>query len=245
MLADMDATALRWVLAIIGIVVIAGVYLFSQHQNRIRRQGAIKTFTQDELDNDLIEDEHLRQELSSISTKIDQEDLHQEMGDIKINPALDANIKKTKTEKPAVKLPSVMQQISNDKLVAHVLKHADDQLLTGMDLESAFKHIGLQVDDDGYARLQEYPGERVLFADMTESGSFSGISDQQFHTYGIVCLFDISACEQPRSCYELMLKKVDELVRMLDLKVYNENLQLLTLQHVTETRDKLKAASSA
>ena len=152
----MDAGALRWILAIIGILVIAGVYLFAQHQNRIRRQGAIKTFTQDELENGLIEDENLRQELSSISTMLDQDDLKQDIGDLKINPALDANIKQSSKPKPAIHLPLVMQKVSDDNLIAHVLKHADDRVLTGMEIENAFQHIGLQVDDDGYARLQEY-----------------------------------------------------------------------------------------
>ena len=57
----------------------------------------------------------------------------------------------------------------------------------------------------------------------------------------MVCFFDCSCYEQPKGCYELMLKKVDELVRILDLKVYDENLQLLTLQHVTDTRKRLDA----
>ena len=37
----MDATALRWILAIIGVLVIAGVYLFTIYQNRLRRNAAI------------------------------------------------------------------------------------------------------------------------------------------------------------------------------------------------------------
>ena len=56
----MDATTLRWVLAVIGVVVIAGVYFFSVYQGRIRRQGAVKTFTHDEFERGLIEDDNLR-----------------------------------------------------------------------------------------------------------------------------------------------------------------------------------------
>ena len=44
---------------------------------------------------------------------------------------------------------------------------------------------------------------------------------------------------RPLGCYEIMLKKVDELVRILELKVYSQDLDLLTLQHVTDIRKKL------
>ena len=36
-----------------------------------------------------------------------------------------------------------------------------------------------------------------------------------------------------------MLKKIDELVRLLEIKVYDESLLLLTLKHVTDTRQRL------
>lgn len=239
----MDATALRWVLAIIGVVVIGGVYLFAVYQNRIRRQASVDTFTRDELENELIEDDHLREELSSISTMLDQDDLKDEVREISINPALDAAIKQRAAGRKAepLHLPLPMQQIAPDKLIAHVLKHADDRVLTGEELVNAFRHARLELDGQGFARFEGVPDGCFVFANLSEDGSLREIVDPQFYSYGITCFFEITACAQPRVCYELMLKKVDELVRMLDLKVYNEELQLLTLQHVTDTRERLKA----
>ncbi len=240
----MDATALRWVLAVIGIVVIAGVYLFAQYQNRVRRRGAIDTLTQAELEHDLIEDEGLREELSSISTRLEQDDVDPGVDEIKINPALDASIKQSAGKKKrVVHLPRILQLIGDNNLVAHVLKHADDRVLTSAELRDAFRHGGLQVGTDGYARLEETSDGGFMFGDLSETGSFASIEDPQFSSYGIVGFFDLSTCEEPRVCYELMLKKTDELVRMLDLKVYNQDLQLLTLQHVTETRERLQGGA--
>ena len=73
---------------------------------------------------------------------------------------------------------------------------------------------------------------------LTSSGSFGDLSEQAL-SQGLVCCINLEKCEFPLDCYELMLKKVDELVRLLDLKVYDQNDELLTLQHVTDIRKKL------
>lgn len=240
----MDATALRWVLAVIGIIVIAGVYLYTLYQNKLRQRAAVKTMTQHELESGQIEDEALSQELSSISNMLNQDVLQKDITDIKINPALDAGISVQKKDKQAIHLPHIMYQIEQGNLIAHVLKHADDRVLTGQEINSAFQQAGLHIDTEGFARLDDTSSSMFKLANMTASGSFENLEDPQFFTYGMVCFFDCASYEQPQSCYELMLKKVDELVRILDLKVYNEDLQLLTLQHVTDTRNRLRAACS-
>ena len=240
----MDATALRWVLAIIGIIVIGGVYLYTVYQNKLRQRAAVKTLTQKELESGQIEDELLSQELSSISNMLDQDIVQKDITDIKINPALDANISTSQKVKQAIHLPHIMYQIDQSNLIAHVLKHADDRVLTGQEIANAFKHTGLYIDDEGFARPEDTSGALFKLANMTASGSFKDLQDPQFYTYGMVCFFDCSCYEKPQSCYEVMLKKVDELVRMMDLKVYDEDLQLLTLQHVTNTRNRLRAACS-
>lgn len=238
----MDATALRWVLAITGIIVIGGVYLYTLYQNKLRRRAAIKTYTQQELDSGQIEDQVLSREISSINNILDEEDLNRDITDIKINPAMDVSMLETRSKKPAVHLPQIMAQIETHNLVAHILKHSDDRVLTGQEIQQAFRHTGFVVGDDGFGQLEDAEFSHFKLANMTASGSFNELNEAQFFSYGMVCFFDCSSYKQPNTCYELMLKKVDELVRVLDLKVYNEDLQLLTLQHVTDTRKRLEAA---
>lgn len=239
----MDATSLRWVLAIIGIIILVGVYLYTIYQNKLRRSAAIKTLTHEELESGVIEDETLRNELSSINTMLDQEDLDDEIQGIKINPAVDHAVKPKNEKKPEIHLPQSLHDILTENLVAHVLKHADDRVLTGIEVKNAFIHANLEMNEDGFVEFKESPAARFRFLNMTLSGSFLEIDDPQFYSYGLVCFFDGALCDKPVSCYELMLKKIDELVRILDLKVYNEDLQLLTLQHVTETRNRLMSGT--
>ncbi len=235
----MDPGALRWVLAVIGVLVIVGVYLFTVHQNRMRRRHAYKTLTQDEVEQGIIEDEHLREELTSITNLLGQEVLKDDVSHIRINPAIDASQHVPRRRPEPLRLPLVMQRVADENLIGHILKHEDNRLLTARELSEAFTHVGLSLSDDGLM----IPLDLQCFsiANLSEEGDFFGLADDQFSTSGFVCFFDISVQQQPRACYEVMLKKVDELVRLLDLKVYDEHLQLLTLEHVTSTRDRLRA----
>ncbi len=235
----MDATSLRWILGIIGVVVILAVYLFSIYQSKLRRHAAIKTFTQDELETGVIEDESLRDELSHINTMLDQDVGKDDIADIKITPALDSRVVVEETLRPELVLPSGLLDIARSHRVAHVLKPDDDHLLTSAELISAMQQMQLDLQDDGLVKSEAEQNSNFYLASLSGDGTLTGMSDPQYSTPGLVCFFDISNSEQPMGCYEFMLKKIDELVRVLNLKVYDEDLNLLTLQHVTEIRSRI------
>ena len=52
----MDASSLRWTLAIIGIVLLVGIYLYGLQQNKMRKRAARETFTREEIDSAFTED---------------------------------------------------------------------------------------------------------------------------------------------------------------------------------------------
>jgi FtsZ-interacting cell division protein ZipA len=235
----MDATSLRWILGIIGVLVILGVYLLSIYQSKLRRNAAIKTFTQDELESGVIEDEKLRDELSHINTMLDQEVTEEDVEDIKITPTLDTGVAVEEMPRPVLILPSALLDIARDDRVVHVLKPDDDHLLTSEELISAMQHVEVDLKEDGLVKSEIDADADFILASLTEDGSLASMNDAQFSIPGLVCYFDIAHCEQPMGCYEFMLKKIDELVRVLNLKVYDEDMHLLTLQHVTEIRARI------
>lgn len=232
----MDASALRWVLAIIGVVVIVGIYLYSIYHERLRRRGAASTLTREELEAAIIEDESLRKELSSINSMLDRELNSDEINDIKINPGLEAETRKTQAQQPVKELPACVQEINSKDLVAHVLMPDDGRLLTGEELLNAFVHTGFQLNDDGFFHLLEPQPAEFKLCNLTKTGSLKQVDQADFSTPGMVIYFDMSGCGQAQGCYELMLKKIDELVRILDVKVYSHDFQLLTIQHVSDIR---------
>jgi FtsZ-interacting cell division protein ZipA len=233
----MDSSALRWVLAIIGILVIAGVYLFSVYQEKMRRRASINTFTKDELELEkgLIEDENLRRELSSINTMLDNELDNKEIEDISINPGIEAETRKTPVKPKPAQLPPQLIDVDESMLVAHVLKPVDQRLLSGSELLEAFATAHLKRTEDELFCVMEQQQIHFFVADMTETGSFRDIRNDDYSCSGFVCFFNTSDTTTPIDDYEKMLKIIDELVRLLDLKVYSQDLQLLIRRNPWQT----------
>ncbi|MCP3687583.1 MAG: hypothetical protein GY784_04140 [Gammaproteobacteria bacterium] len=235
----MDASSLRWVLTIIGVILLVGIYLYGVQQSRLRKRAARDTFTRDEVDSAFIEDEQLRQELDDLDTIISDDGNPTELEPIHINPALEANIKPV-VQTVDLYVADVVSAIDTDNLVSHLLMHADQRLITGEELFSACQHSGLAINAEG---LLEYDGEELCmrFSSLSEPGHFSDFDKLTFTTLGLNCFFDSEACAGPDAEYETMLEKVDELVRLLNVKVYQSNRQLLTISDVAELRKKLSA----
>ncbi len=240
----MDSTSLRWVLGIIGILCIAGIYLYSLYQSKIRRQAAIKTFTHEEIESGFIEDEALREGLSHINTMLDDDIKESEINEIKINPGIEVETTDDYVDIPEIELPKVVCDLLPDHRIVHILKPLDHHLLTGEEINNALNHTGFILNEEQRYQLEDSATAQFQILNLTLDGSFQSINDEQFTSYGLVCCINLNDCSQPLGCYEIMLKKVDELVRILDLKVYSQDLDLLTLQHVTDIRKKLLGNTS-
>lgn len=235
----MDASALRWTLAIIGIVLLVGIYLYGVQQNRLRRRAARETFAREEVDSAFIEDEQLREELDNIGKIINQDAENSDLGTININPALEANLSSTITEKVSLFIPDVVASIDDYKLVSHLLMHSDHRLITSEEINSALGYTGFDINAEGLMEYRQGDDLGFCVASLSSPGHFSDLEELEFTTIGLNCYFDRDNCVDAFKNYELMLKKIDELVRLLSIKVYQSNQQLLTISDVTEIRQQL------
>jgi len=236
----MDASALRWTLAIIGVVLLVGIYLYGLQQNRLRKRAARDTFAREEIDSAFIEDEQLREELDNLGQIINDDASNPEVASININPALEANLAPEPVHRIELFIPDAISRIDEENLVSHLLMHADQRLITGEELASATSHVGLVINAEG---LLEYDADEFCFciASLSEPGHFSDMDQLEFSSLGLNCFIDLAVCDDPFKSYETMLKKIDELVRLLGVKVYQSNQQLLTISDVTEIRKKLSS----
>ena len=78
----MDADLFRWVLVIIAVVLALAIYLFGQHQARLRKRSAVETFTREEVDSTFVEDEQLRSELSNLNKILEDNGLEEKLDEI-------------------------------------------------------------------------------------------------------------------------------------------------------------------
>lgn len=233
----MDASALRWALAVIGIVLLVGIYLFGLQQNRLRKRAAKETFSRDEIDSAFIEDQQLREELDKFGEIISTDEEKVNLGEISINPAMEADPSASKPE--PLFIADAVAEIDSEKLISHLLMDADYRLLTGEEIQSALSYTGLERDTAGLLEYRDADKHCFSIASLSAPGHFSDLESAEFTTLGLNCFINIEIDENVFKNYEIMLKKIDELVRLLNFKVYQSNQQLLTISDVTEIRNKL------
>lgn len=236
----MDASTFRWVLIIIAVALALAIYLFGLHQARLRRRDAIETFTRDEVDSAFVEDEQLRAELDNLDKILKDDEVEENLDEFQINLAVE-EVQQAPLEvsNPEIFVPTLLTSKDEEQLISHHLRHSDFRLIVGEEAESAAHHAGLELNADGLLEFLE-EGELVFqIASLSEPGNFFDIDDSNFVTLGFNCFIDLDSCTNPHQAYESMLKKIDELVRILNVKVYKPSHELLTITDVTEIREKL------
>ena len=235
----MDASGLRWVLAIVGIVLLVGIYLFGLHQSRLRKRAAVDTFTREEIDSAFIEDERLREELENLNQIMNQGELNEDFDNITINPAIE-DMTPVKLPMPDIFVAEALAEIDEKNLISYWLKHSDNRLITGEEIENAMMHAELQFSAEGYLEYRKPDELYFSISSLSSPGHFSDLDQLDFTTLGLNCFIDLESNHDAEISYELMLKKIDELVRLLNVKVYQTNHELLTISNITEVRKKLK-----
>ena len=239
----MDAAAFRWVLVIIALVLAVAIYFFGQHQARLRKRNAMETFTREEIDSAFIEDEQLRFELNNLNQILHDNEVDEDFDEIQINPAADAPSTPFALPDPEIYVPAVIADRDEDRIISYHLRHGDFRLITGEEASSAVSHAGLDSNAEGMLEYREEGEIAFRVASLSAPGDFRKIKDLEFSTLGFNCYIDLDLCQNPRLGYEAMLKKIDELVRMLNVKVYKPGQDLLTISDVTEVRQRLAAAA--
>lgn len=235
----MDSTAFRWVLIIIAVILALAIYFFGQHQARLRKRSAMDTFTREEIDSAFIEDEQLRFELNNLNHMLQDNEIEENLDDIEINPAQEAQQTPFALPDPEVFVPGELAAMDPERLVSYHLRHGDFRMIPGAEVGDAVAQAGLELDDDGYLVYREEGEVAFRVASLSPPGDFSSADRPEFSTLGCNCFIDLERCDNPRIAYEAMLKKIDELVRMLNVKVYKPSQELLTISDVTAIRQSL------
>jgi len=234
-----DAATFRWVLIVIALLVALAIYLYGQHQSRLRRRSAIDSFTREEIDSAFVEDEQLRTELNNLNQVLRENEGDEEFDDLQINPASETHTTPFTLPDPQIHIHRDIDRRDEARLINYHLRHEDFRLITGEEADAARRQAGLELDARG---LLEYrmDGEALFrVASLSAPGDFTDVGTLEFSTLGFNCFIDLDDCENPRAAYEGLLKKIDELVRILNLKVYKPSQELLTISDVTTARKKL------
>jgi len=235
----MDASTFRWVLIGIAVILAVAIYLYGLHQTRLRKRNAIETFTREEIDSAFVEDEQLRFEMNNLNKILTANETDEDPEEIRINPADEARQTPSALPDPEIYVLPELAGKDQGRLISHHLRHSDFRLIVGEEAEPAVQRADLQLNAAGLLEYREEEELAFQIASLSEPGNFYEIEDLNFATLGFNCFIDLDSCANPRLAYESMLKKIDELVRMLNVKVYKHDHELLTISDVTSIREKL------
>lgn len=235
----MDVSTFRWVLIVIAILAALGVYLYGVYQARLRKRSAMETFTREEIDSAFVEDEQLRFEMNNLNQILTENESDENLEEIQINPAAESRQAPVTLPEPDLYIPTLLESMDADSLISYHLRYEDFRLITGEEADAAVRETALELDDDGLLECREEGEVTFRVASLSAPGHFTDIEQLDFVTLGFNCFIDLDACQNPRLAYESMLKKIDELVRLMNVKVYKPNQDLLTISDVTAVREKL------
>jgi len=235
----MDANAFRWVLIVIAVLLAVGIYFYGLQQGRLRKRSADETFTREEIDSAFIEDEQLDFEMNNLNQILKDNEDDENFDEILVNPADEEKITPVASTVPDIFVPTLLAAKDEDRLVSCHLRHGDFRLITGEEADAAMQDSGLELNAEGFLEFREEGEIAFQVASLTAPGNFSEIGKLEFTTLGFNFFIDLDSCESPRLAYEAMLKKIDELVRILNVEVYKPNQDLLTISDVTSVREKL------
>ena len=235
----MDASAFRWVLIVIAVLLAIGIYLYGLHQGRLRKRNADETFTREEVDSAAFEDEQLDIELNNLNQVLKDNEDNENFDEILVSPATDEKPASPALTDAEIFVPTMLAAKDQDRLVSYHLRHGDFRLITGEEADAAMQDSGLELNAEGFLEFREEGEVAFQVASLTAPGDFSEIEKLEFATLGFNCFIDLDSCNSPRLAYEVMLQKIDDLVRILNVEVYKPNQDLLNVSDVTSMREKL------
>jgi len=252
----MDASLLRWILLVIGLLVILGVYLAGLHQVRMRKQAQIENFTRGDDPLDIL-DVDLHRELQNLDAVV-KEDSQAVTQESVVSPSLEIQAE----EKPApIRAPQAAAVESRTVAVPRSLRRTTEgasvampsrdlilfylKSVSGEPVRLRFLIQILQNSGLEYGERQMYhfvDCNQILFsvAALTDDGVLDPGQAPNTTLPGVVCYMKLAQESQPQRAFEKMLQVIDFLVRGLEFKVYKPDWRLLTVDDVRNLRNKLK-----
>lgn len=228
----MDISTFRWVLIIVGIAIVAGIFLFGSpdkkrkprasrkriHAQRVRREPALEPdhVTEDSDDYDTTQPELA---IGGIG-----ED------DPRIEPSLDTR----EPRAPSAPLP--------DKIVTLFLQARDNHIITGVDLLDASLKSGLVFGKhDIFHRIHEEDVEPVFsMANLTKPGTFDKTAWNTMEIRGVTMFMALPGPRNALDAWDSMLATSRRLAELLHADLLDDNHAVFTRERSLQIKEELR-----
>lgn len=220
----MDRTTVRIILLIVGVIVIAGVYLWDRYQEKIRAWWGDMLSGRDYVDEFGGEDE------AGYEDYLDDEDAPAVRAGT--DPAWDnVGLATAKPLRPKMVAPAVVQL----SVVA-----SEESFFTGSELMDAFHYVGLRYGDMGIFHLYD-DNNSIHFsvASIVEPGTFPVNNMTDFRCPGVVLFFQVDQVAEPLETFDRLVSCCHELAIRLNGVEWDAEREPLTTRSIAALRDAL------
>jgi cell division protein ZipA len=237
----MDISTFRWILIIVGIVIVAGIFLFGNpdrkrkprasrkraHAQRVRREPALDKEQRDA--GGFEEDDDNRQAELAIGLPGDDTGTAAH-GEGRIEPRLDAG----KPKAPPAPLP--------DKIVTLFLQARDNHKITGIELLDASLKSGLVFGaHDIFHRIHEEDVEPIFsMANLTKPGTFDKSAWNTMETRGVTMFMTLPGPRNALDAWDAMLATSRRLAELLHADLLDDKHEVFTRQRSLQIKEELR-----
>lgn len=253
----------RLILVLIGLAVLAGIYLWGTSKSRQRRRASLRTGLRQ------LDDAYARRAASERDRDAregappDGEGADIEFGDIgDEGPVLfrDAASQKGTMEAAARSdrqmelgldahdgpAPASPEKPARQRIIVLYLEAQGDRVLAGRKVDSALKSVGMQFGDMGiyhHYGLGQMRAQQPLFsvANMFEPGAIDIEALEKFQTKGLAMFLRLPAAIDGLVAFELMLNTAQRLAELLPAELRDDDHQALDSRAIEELRETVAA----
>ena len=237
----MDGPTFRWILVIVGIAIIAGIFLFGNpdrkrksrasrkrvHAQRVRREPALDSDGRESDGDDA--DEDTRQAELAIGMPADKGDDLDTYIEKRIKPGLD-----DKPKVPAAPPP--------DRIVTLFLQARDNHIITGIELLDASLKSGLVFGShDIFHRIHEEDVEPVFsMANLTKPGSFDKNAWNTMEIRGVTMFMTLPGPRNALDAWDSMLATSRRLAELIHADLLDDKHEVFTRQRSLKIKEELR-----
>lgn len=232
----METSTLRWILIIVGVVIVASIFLFGNPEKKRKPKASRKTRNDDTqrleptLDGSAAEDAARELELEGEDADAGQPG----QGELAIGTEKPAPGPRPKPAKPAGPPP--------DKIVTLFLLASDNRVITGAELLQATVHTGMEFGDMNIFHRIPEGSEKPIFsmANAAKPGYFERDEWNTFETTGVALFLTLPAPVNALDAWDSMLATGRRMSEILHAELLDEERNPFTRQREAQVREEMR-----
>jgi len=239
----MDSDLLRLILLILGVLLVAGIYLWDRFKRRSLqmprrlRKSARKPHLEPTLDGEAAADDSLPPG-ESVGEPVVQHRWDTPTEDKDSQLAMELTFS-AQGESDYLHIdPALLDEVP--RLIVQVVLVARDGPVSGEQIREALQTVDMRFGEMNiYHRLNAHGQALFSLASVVEPGSFPENQNEDFSTPGLVLFTQLPGVQEGLSIYSDMLFTGERLAALLNAELHDESRSVLTRQTIEHTRDRI------